>query len=105
MAGVLERKISLDFARDFKARTMGRIAEFAQLVALQLPWLPCKFTEFFAEGALTLAAGMYPFSVPTEPVRAAIAELGFPDPGDRFDDGMCIGLVTGLIGAAAQTEA
>ena len=77
----------------------------AQLVARQLPWLPREFTEFFAEGALTLAAGMYPFSVPTEPVRAAIAEMGFPDPGERFGDGLRIGLVTWLIGAAAQTEA
>ena len=105
MAGVLERNISLDFARDFKARAMGRIAELAQLVARQLPWLPREFTEFFAQGALTLAAGMYPFSVPTEPVRAAIAELGFPDPGERFGNGLRIGLVTWLIGAAAQTEA
>ena len=75
MAGVLERNISFGFARDFKARAMGRIAELAQLVARQLPWLPHEFIEFFAEGALTLAAGMYPFSVPTEPVRAAMTEL------------------------------
>lgn len=105
MAGVLERNISFGFARDFKARAIGRIAELAQLVARQLPWLPGEFTGFFAEGALTLAAGMYPFSVPTEPVRAAIAELGFPDPGERFGDGLRLGLVTWLIGGAAQTEA
>jgi AcrR family transcriptional regulator len=105
MAGVLERNISFDFAHDFKARAMGRIAELAELVARQLPWLPPEFTEFFAEGALTLAAGMYPFSVPTEPVRAAIAELGFPDPGEQFGDGFRAGLITWLIGAAAQTEA
>lgn len=105
MAGVLERNISFDFARDFKARALARIAQLAELVAHQLPWLPSEFTAFFAEGALTLAAGMYPFSVPTEPVRAAIAELGFPDPGDRFSDGLRAGLVTWLIGAAAQTEA
>jgi AcrR family transcriptional regulator len=105
MAGVLERNISFDFARDFKARALERIAELAQLVARQLPWLSREFTEFFAEAALTLAAGMYPFSVPTEPVRAAIAELGFPDPGERFGDGLRVGLVTWLIGAAAQTEA
>ena len=105
MAGVLERNISFDFARDFKARAVGRIAELAQLVAGQLPWLPPEFTEFFAEAALTLAAGMYPFSVPTEPVRAAIAQLGLPAPRDRFGEGLRIGLVTWLIGAAAQTEA
>jgi AcrR family transcriptional regulator len=105
MAGVLERNISFGFARDFKARAMGRSAELAQLVARQLQWLPHDFIEFFAEGALTLAAGMYPFSVPTEPVRAAITELGFPDPAERFCEGLRIGLVTWLIGAAAQTEA
>jgi AcrR family transcriptional regulator len=105
MAGVLERNISFGFARDFKARAMGRIAELAQLVARHLRWLPHEFIEFFAEGALTLAAGMYPFSVPTEPVRAAITELGFPDPAERFCEGLRIGLVTWLIGAAAQTEA
>ena len=104
MAGVLERNISFDFARDFKARAMGRIAQFAQLVATQLPWLPREFAEFFAEVALTLVAGMYPFSAPTEPVRAAIAELGFPDPGERLSDGLRMGLVTWLIGGAAQSE-
>jgi AcrR family transcriptional regulator len=105
MAGVLERNISFDFARDFKARAVERITELAQLVAGQLPWLSREFTEFFAEVALTLAAGMYPFSVPTEPVRAAIGELGLPDPGERFGEGLRIGLITWLIGAAAQTDA
>jgi len=105
MAVVLERNISYDFARDFKARATTRIAELAQLVATHLPWLPRDFADFFAEGALTLLAGMYPFSAPTEPVRAAMAELGMPDPGERFGDGLRIGLVTWLIGAAAQTEA
>jgi AcrR family transcriptional regulator len=105
MAVVLERNISYDFARDFKARAMARIAELAQLVATQLPWLPGDFAAFFAEGALTLMAGMYPFSVPTDPVRAAMTELGFSDPEERFGDGLRTGLVTWLIGAAAQTEA
>jgi hypothetical protein len=105
MAVVLERNISGDFARDFKARTMANVAAVGQLVARQLPWLPSEFTEFFADGALTLTAGMYPFSVPTEPVRAVMAEMGFPEPRERFSDGLRAGLVTWLIGAAAQTEA
>jgi AcrR family transcriptional regulator len=105
MAGVLERNISFDFARGFKARAMGRIAELAQLVGTHLPWLPREFSEFFAGGTLTLAAGMYPFSDPTEPVRAAMADLGFPDPGEGFGERLRIGLETWLIGAAAQTEA
>jgi AcrR family transcriptional regulator len=104
MAVVLERNISGEFARDFKARATANIAAVAQLVARHLPWLPREFTEFFGEAALTLTAGMYPFSVPTEPVRAAMAEMGFPEPRERFRDGLRIGLVTWLIGAAAQTE-
>ena len=65
MAGVLERNISASFARDFKARAMANTQVLSQLVGRQLPWLPSEFTDFFAEGALTLTAGMYPFSVPT----------------------------------------
>jgi len=103
MAGVLERNISLEFARDFKVRAMGNIAALSGLVGAQLPWLPAEFVGFIGEGILTLAAGMYPFSVPTEPVRQAMAELDFPDPHCRFLDGLRAGLTTWLIGAAAQS--
>ena len=105
MAVVLERNISGEFARDFKARVMANVDAVGQLVARQLPWLPSEFTEFFADGALTLTAGMYPFSVPTEPVRIAMAEMGFPEPRQRFSDGLRAGLLTWLIGAAAQADA
>jgi hypothetical protein len=54
---------------------------------------------------LMLAAGMYPFSIPTDPVRNAIAELGMPDPRQRFVDGLREGLITWLIGASARAEA
>src|SRR6478672_13965287 len=105
MAVVLERNISGEFARDFKARVMANTVAVAQLVASHLPWLPGEFTLFFAEAALMLTAGMYPFSVPTEPVRVAMAEMGLPEPRERFSDGLRTGLVTWLIGAAAQSEA
>ncbi len=105
MASVLERNISHDFALDFKARAMQRVGALAELVGRHLPWLPAEFTAFFAEGVMLLVAGGYPFSVPTEPVRAAIAAIGLPDPGQRFADGLRIGLQTWLIGAAAQTPA
>jgi AcrR family transcriptional regulator len=104
MAGVLERNISAEFARDFKSRAMARTLALSGLVARHLPWLPPGFTDFFAEGALTLTAGMYPFSVPTDPVRSAMAETGYPDPQQRFVDGMRAGLITWLIGAAARSE-
>jgi len=31
--------------------------------------------------------------------------LAMPDPGERFGEGLRIGLITWLIGAAAQTDA
>jgi len=92
----------VEFARDFKVRAMGNIAALSGLVGRQLPWLPADFVGFIGEGILMLAAGMYPFSVPTEPVRQAMAELDFPDPHCRFLDGLRTGLTTWLIGAAAQ---
>jgi AcrR family transcriptional regulator len=105
MAGVLERNIAGDFARDFKVRAMGSIAALSALVGRQLPWLPEEFVAFVGEGALSLVAGMYPFSVPTDAVRHVIGELGFPDPHERFVDGLRTGLSTWLIGAAAQSPA
>lgn len=101
-AGVLERNISTGFARDFKARAMENTAAFAELVARQLPWLNAESAGLFAEAALALTAGMYPFSVPTEPVRQAMAEMGMPDPRERFVEGLRAGLTRWLIGAAAH---
>ena len=40
-----------------------------------------------------------------ELLRPIHAELGLPAPGERFGEALRIGLVTWLIGAAAQTEA
>lgn len=105
MAGVLERNISVGFARDFKVRAVANTAALSTLVGRQLVWLSAEFVAFFGEAALTLAAGMYPFSVPAEPVRQAMDELGFPDPRQRFVEGLRTGLVTWLIGAAAQRPA
>ena len=50
MAGVLERNISFDFARDFKARAVGRIVELAQLVAGQLPQDKVGVSEIAVKG-------------------------------------------------------
>ena len=104
MAGVLERNISADCARDFKARAVGGIEALAGLVARHLPWLSADAAGLYAEGVFMLAAGMYPFSIPTDPVRDAIAEMGMPDPRQRFVDGLREGLITWLIGATARAE-
>ncbi len=104
MAGVLERNISAARARDFKARAVANIDVLARLVARHLPWLGPEASAVFAEGAFMLAAGMYPFSIPIDPVREAMAEMGMPDPRQRFVDGLREGLVTWLVGAAARAD-
>lgn len=103
MAGVLERNISADCARDFKARAIGNIGALAELVARQAPWLTPDGVALFAEGAFMLAAGMYPFSIPTGPVRQAMTEMGMPEPHQRFVDGLREGLVSWLVGVAARS--
>jgi AcrR family transcriptional regulator len=103
-AGVLERNISLECARDFKARAVANIAKLAQLVAHHLPWLTGEFAAAFAEGVVVLTAGLYPFSEPTEPVRAAMVEMCMPDPRQRFVDGLRDALVTWLVGAAVRAQ-
>jgi AcrR family transcriptional regulator len=104
MAGVLERNISLDCARDFKARAVANMDTLAQLVARHLPWLTAEFAAAFAEIVLALTAGLYPFSEPTEPVRAAMVQMCMADPRQRFTDGLRDGLVTWLIGAAVRSR-
>jgi AcrR family transcriptional regulator len=105
MSAVLERNISADYARDFKVRAMQSIRAITELTSEQLPWLQPDFAAFFGEATLSLVAGMYPFSTPTEPVRSVIDDLGFPDPKIRFSEGLRTGLTTWLIGAAAQGSA
>ena len=105
MAGELERNISAGFAKDFKMRATERTLALSELVARHLPWLPPGSADLFAEGALMLTAGTYPFSVPTDAVRAAMADMGLPDPQQRFVDGLRSGLTLWLIGAAARGDA
>ena len=104
MAGVLERNISADCAHDFKARALGNIEQLAEVVARHLPWLAAEAVAVYAEGVFMLVAGMFPFSTPTEPVRAAMADMGMPDPEQRFVSGLGQSLTTWLIGASVQSS-
>jgi len=42
--------------------------------------------------------------LPTEPVRIAMAELGFADPHEHFIPGLRDGLVTRLVSVAARSQ-
>ena len=103
MAAVLERNISLECARDFKGRVHDNIGALAELIARHVPWLTREFAAAFAENVFVLTAGMYPFSEPTEPVRAVMVEMCMPDPHQGFTDGLREGLVTWLVGAAVRS--
>lgn len=104
MAGVLERNISVQFARDFKARSAENLDALADLIARQLPWIDPAFTALFAEGALALTAGMYPFSNPTAAVAQALSEIGQADPRERFTSGLRENLSSWLIGFSVRSE-
>lgn len=104
MAGVLERNISAATALDFKGRALGNIGALADIITEQLPWLSPVSAALFAEGSLTLVAGMYPFSVPTDAVRQAMSEIGMADAHERFVAGLHHGLVSWLVGAAVAAE-
>ena len=91
MAGVLERNISGEFAKDFKARATERTLALSALVARHLPWLPQGFADLFAEGALM------PFAHPTiehfSPLFVALGASGDPEQAPRqIIDGYWMGL-------------
>ena len=102
MAGVLERNITLDTARSFKARSSEKLSTLGAILERQLPWIGAESAAFVAEAAMGFAAGTYPFSLPTPPVRQAITELGLPEPRRRFTDGLRYALTLWLIGAGAN---
>jgi tetracycline repressor-like protein len=58
--------------------------QLAELIVHDLPWVGDAYAAQFAEGALALAGGLYPYSNPSEPVAQAIAEIGMADPHQRF---------------------
>src|SRR4051812_23441936 len=66
MAGVLERNISVDFARDFKKRATVNSGRFASLVHSQLPHLSEGDAAQFAKVTLVIVAGLWPTAEPTE---------------------------------------
>lgn len=104
LATVLERNISLDFARDFKRRTTDNTARLAALVARSVPTLSEARSTHFAGAAFVLVAGLWPFANPTAAVTTAMAEVGLPPAGDMFTSGLADGLTYHLIGLSAAPE-
>ncbi len=78
MASVLERNISVEFARDFKQRSFANRARLAHFVGGRLPDLSEEDAERFAAMTLYFIAGLWPFTKPTAPVLTLLTEMGRP---------------------------
>jgi len=102
---VLERNISGEFAHDFKARAMANVAAVCATRRS-----PTAVAAARIHGVLRRRGA--------DADRRHVSVLrahrgrprrdrrdGFPEPRQRFSDGLRAGLVTWLIGAAAQAEA
>lgn len=105
MAGVLERNISVDFARVVKRKAHERTARLAGLVRSRLPVLDEAAARHFAGAVLVMTAGLWPHAHPTAAVAQAVRELGGPPAEELVRDGLVEGLVNQLAGLVARATA
>lgn len=77
---VLERNISTGVALRFKQRTADIDVTLARMIRGRVPGLSEEGALHFVAASVVIVAGLWPFANPTEPVRAAIAELGLEVP-------------------------
>lgn len=99
MAPVLERNISLEFARDFKRRAAANTERLGTLVRKRVPELSDDAARHFALGVVVLVSGAWPLANPTDVVAVATAELGGVP---SFADGLAEGLTNLLAGLVAR---
>ncbi|MEU9885293.1 TetR family transcriptional regulator [Sphaerisporangium sp. NPDC051011] len=102
MAGVLERKISVDFARRFKERAMGNVRRLGELVGRHLPALEGAVAEHFAGAVIIVLSGLWPYAHPTEAVARVAAELGLPPAEEAFPTNLRDGLTTYITGLTVR---
>ncbi|WP_367135626.1 TetR family transcriptional regulator [Saccharothrix sp. HUAS TT1] len=103
MAGVLERNITVEFARGFKRRAHARTDRLADLVRARVPVLDEAGARHFARAVLVMTAGLWPHAHPTDAVARAVAELGGPPAAELVRDGLTEGLVNQLVGLVARS--
>ncbi|GGP82885.1 TetR/AcrR family transcriptional regulator [Saccharothrix coeruleofusca] len=103
MASVLERNISVDFARVFKAHSTTNTHRLARLVRAELPHLGADAATHFAEAVLVITAGLWPHAHPTDAVARVTAELGLPPAEQTFPAALTESLVNQLIGLTARS--
>ncbi|MBB5805725.1 AcrR family transcriptional regulator [Saccharothrix ecbatanensis] len=102
MAGVLERNISVDFARVFKRRATSHTDRLADLVRARVPVLDEPAARHFAKAVLVMTAGLWPHANPADAMAQVMREMGAPPPDEMFRVGLTEGLVTHLAGLVAR---
>jgi AcrR family transcriptional regulator len=102
MAGVLERNISVDFARAFKQRAYAIVERAEVLVRRRLPGLSEAGVAQFVASVGVLLTGLWPHARPTEAVAIVMAERGLPDARAMFAEMFTESLTNQLVGIAVR---
>jgi AcrR family transcriptional regulator len=98
MSAVLERNITIEFARVFKRRAMANHERLAALVLDRLPALGPAGAAFFGGAVFVIVAGLWPYARPTDAVATVSAELGAPPARESFRANLTEGLANQLVG-------
>jgi len=102
MAGVLERNVSVDFARSFKIRAAAHNDRLAGLLRVCLPRLDAAAAQHFAGAVFIITAGLWPYARPTTAVAQVMEEMQVPPPWDMFAGNLREGLINQLVGIVAR---
>lgn len=103
-AGVLERKIGVEFARDVKRRNYGHHEHLAELLRRAVPGLTATASLHCARMVVALTAGLWPYAHPTPAVATAVTEMGLPSGEEGFRVTLRQALEYQLAGAAPDAR-
>jgi len=98
MASVLERNISLDYARDFKSRAAANSVRLAALTLGHVPVLDKADAGHFAGAVVVILAGLWPYANPNAVTAEVTRELGARPGDETFQESLREGLTNQLVG-------
>ncbi|GAA3988439.1 TetR family transcriptional regulator [Allokutzneria multivorans] len=103
MAGVLERNITVEYARVFKGNSSRNADRLAAMVRGHFPGIGEHGAGHFAGSVFVIVAGLWPYARPTEAVAQVMAEMGSPTSPELFVIGLREGLCNQLVGLIARS--
>ncbi|MGC0365991.1 AcrR family transcriptional regulator [Rhodococcus sp. 27YEA15] len=104
MAGVLERNISVDFARDFKSRAVANVDRSAALIRSRIPALSEADARQVASSIMMLVAGLWPHAEPAAAVATVQEEMGSAPAADVFASILRESLINQVVGASVRAS-